>query len=129
MRLAEPIYEFKDMAKKTPATRGKSKAGNRRKSPRIELRHKLSVRANGKELSLDTADFGFGGVFLETKQPLPVASELTVVLEHDGKIGETRARVIRQDDSGMAVAFIEPEEDFTKLLIAVVAPFLEQRTR
>ena len=112
------------MAKKKSAARGKT--SNRRKSPRIELRHKLSVRANGKELSLDTADFGFGGVFLETKDPLPVAAELTIVLEHDGKLGETQARVIRQDQNGMAVAFIEPEDDFTKLLIDVVAPYLEQ---
>lgn len=103
-------------------------ANNRRKTQRIELRHKISVRADGKEIMLSTADFGFGGVFLETKQPLAVSSELTIILEHDGARGETQARVIRQDENGMAVAFMEPGEDFTRLLISVVAPYLEQRT-
>lgn len=103
----------------------RSSPNNRRASTRIELRQNISVRANGKEISLSTADFGFGGVFIETKQPLPISAELTVRLENNGQTGETRARVIRQDENGMAVAFIEPEEDFTKLLIAIVAPFLE----
>ena len=103
----------------------RSNTNNRRASTRIELRQNISVRANGKKISLSTADFGFGGVFIETKQPLPVNAELSVMLENDGQAVESRARVIRQDDNGMAVAFIEPEEAFTKLLIAIVAPFLE----
>lgn len=114
------------MAKrKQPASR----SNNRRKTHRIELRHMISVRVKGQELSLNTADFGFGGVFLETSEPLPVAAELTIVLSHEGESGETLARVVRQDENGMAVAFIEPEEDFTRLLISVVAPYLDNRAR
>lgn len=100
---------------------------NRRKTQRIELRKNLSVRFDGKEISLGTADFGFGGVFIETEEPLPIASELLIVLNHEGESSETRARVVRRDEHGMAVAFVEPEEQFTKLLVSVVAPLLEQR--
>ena len=110
----------------TTKTLKSAKKSNRRKSPRIELRHKLSVRVRNEDISLTAANFGFGGIFLETENPLPIDAKMTIVLEHDGTKGETMARVVRQDDTGMAVAFVDPEDSFTKLLIMVVAPYLEE---
>lgn len=104
-----------------PAT---TRTQERRQFLRIALRGKLLVRHNDEEYLLTTVDFGFGGVFLQTATPFPIDTMLTIGLEHDGFYAESSGRVMRHDEYGMAIAFVEPSVAFSTLLIAVIEPHL-----
>jgi len=101
-----------------------SRIQERRQFLRIALRGKLMVRHNDEERWLTTVDFGFGGVFLQTATPFPIDTILMIGLEHDGFYAESSGRVMRHDEYGMAVAFVEPSIAFSTLLIAVIEPHL-----
>ena len=96
----------------------------RRQSLRIALRGKLLIRHNDAEQWLTTVDFGFGGVFVETTTPFPIDTIITIGLEHDGFYAETSGRVMRHDEYGMAIAFVEPSMAFSSLLVAIIEPHL-----
>jgi hypothetical protein len=61
---------------------------------------------------LNARDLGGGGAFLETREPLPQGSLLTLRVElPDGRRFTVLARVVRQAASGMGIAFIDLEAD------------------
>jgi hypothetical protein len=71
---------------------------------------------------LNARDLGGGGAFLETATPLPHGSLLTLRVDlPDGRSFTVLARVVRQAESGMGIAFIDLAADDRRAVLDYVA--------
>jgi hypothetical protein len=71
---------------------------------------------------LNARDLGGGGAFLETPNPLPYGSLLTLRVDlPDGRSFTVLARVVRQAESGMGIAFIDLAADDRRAVLNYVA--------
>jgi hypothetical protein len=71
---------------------------------------------------LQGRDLGGGGIFLETSSPLPYGSLLTLRIDlPDRRAFTVLARVVRQSESGMGVAFIDLSADDRRAVLDYVA--------
>lgn len=95
-------------------------------------------RCSGKALLVDDASGGPGsiswdvynisvdGAFLETKGPIPIGTDLDLLLEIDGGKGRVQARVVRIqepswfDVGGVGVTFVKPSDEAEELIAGVL---------
>ena len=71
---------------------------------------------------LNARDLSGGGAFLETDAPLPRGSLLTLRVDlPDGRAFTVLARVVRQAETGMGIAFIDLAADDRRAVLDFVA--------
>ena len=78
-------------------------------------------------LAWDVYNISPTGAFLETKGPLPIGSELRLLLELGGRRAEITGRVVRVqepswlDVGGVGITFVEPSADAVDVLQRAIA--------
>ncbi|MFO1351950.1 MAG: PilZ domain-containing protein [Gammaproteobacteria bacterium] len=93
---------------------------NRRKYPRLNLRHEFTLRAHGRQLTLATRNLSFSGAFFESEAKLPVATQVAVELHCLNHNVETSARVVYLDKYGFGVEFENSPPSFVDALHALI---------
>ena len=96
----------------------------RRIYPRAKINFRLTFELNGRTISAATADIGYGGALLGTRNPVPVGNEITIEIKSDRRQASTQALVVREHRAGMAVEFIKPTVDFLSALVEMLSPYL-----
>lgn len=102
---------------------------NRRKFPRMEIQYSMYARVGKHQISLSTINLSFGGAFLKTDKKLPTGILMILVLNQDGEMIETRAKIVHSTHEGIAVTFINPPHDFTAAICRIISQQIMEDTR
>jgi hypothetical protein len=93
-----------------------------RQYPRAPLAKVVRTYNWDRLAPLNARDLGGGGAFLETLDPLPHGSLLTLRVDlPDGRSFTVLARVVRQTAVGMGIAFIDLEAKDRRAVLEFVA--------
>ena len=93
-----------------------------RQYPRAPLSRIVRTYSWDRLAPLNARDLGGGGAFLETSDPLPHGSLLTLRIDMpDGRSFTVLARVVRRVEAGMGIAFIDLHADDRRAVLAYVA--------
>ena len=87
---------------------------DKRKDSRLGIKLEVELHTKEQELSLQTRDLSQGGVYLSAQQSNPPAEGSIVEIKIKQALGEdepplVKARVVRVDSNGIALAFITDE--------------------
>lgn len=87
---------------------------NKRKETRLGIKLEVELRTDEQELSLETRDLSNSGVFLTANETSLFTEGAIVELKIKQALGDSespvvKARVVRLDNDGIALAFITDE--------------------
>jgi hypothetical protein len=98
-----------------------------RRCPLIASAEVTQPGAGIKLLSARTSEFGLGGCYIDTLNPLPEGMLVTVRILRDNGIFETSARVVySQGGFGMGLAFTDMTSDHRAILEGWLAEIVTQ---
>jgi type IV pilus assembly protein PilZ len=80
----------------------------RRQSPRVPVTLELSYFSEGQLARDLVTDLSEGGLFVRTRRPLPIGTEVELQLELPAGVTRAKGRVVwlRGADDGMGIAFV-----------------------
>jgi len=93
---------------------------DRRLSERIDVNLKTYFNGdNTRSFSGHITNISTGGLFLETGRPLKERSSIYIDIDAQkiGKVIRLKGKVLRKENSGLAVRFVEPEIEELDLLV------------
>lgn len=105
-------------------TNSSADTANRRSVPRADIGYKLTIETEGYKFDAKTVNLGFGGALIETAGALPADKTFIVQLMSKNDACTSYARVVRRSEGSLAIAFVEPSENFLNVLIEVMSPHL-----
>jgi hypothetical protein len=83
----------------------------KRGDPRLGIRLEVELQTEGESASLHTRDLSNKGVFIEAEQQqLPAVGSIVYIKLKQGLQGDVplvKAQVVRADDSGIALKFLD----------------------
>lgn len=88
----------------------------KRKFTRIDFRTEIKVSAGEADIiSSNMRNVSLGGIFIDTKETIPVGAECVITIDLVGPASSLRflveGEVVRQDEGGIAVRFTRMDAD------------------
>lgn len=107
------------------------KKSEARKFSRSPVSVRLQVRLdNGILIEGETRDVSFTGLWFQTDRSLPLDSTVRILIEYapGSERIDTRGKVVRVDEGGVAIEFIDPREESEEHLQRLVLDNAENET-
>jgi hypothetical protein len=100
---------------------------NRRNHPRMGVSYSLFARLPTHQINLSAVNLNFGGAFLKSEQKLPtenalaVGHTITLVLDQEGDMIETQAKIIHRHHDGFGMIFLKPSQAFSAAICKIIS--------
>jgi hypothetical protein len=89
---------------------------DRRRPPCRRKAALFVATSDGEPPVARSRDLSTTGIFLETENRVPMGSSLDISLAWGESLLSCQARVVRRDDAGIALAFVEPDTFFMQAI-------------